>query len=92
MLAWRALARGVLNIGVRPTVDGHLLAVEAHLFDLAEDLYDQELRVHLVSHLRAEQKFDSLGALVQQIARDADQARRELASSEPDPDARGAWA
>ena len=44
-----ALATGVANIGLRPTVDAGF-SVEVHLFDFAEDLYGaMRLRVHLVS-------------------------------------------
>jgi riboflavin kinase/FMN adenylyltransferase len=75
------LAGGVANIGVRPTVkEGETRpSVEAHLFDLDEDLYGARLRVHLVARLRAEQRFAGLDALKAQIARDAAEARERLA-------------
>lgn len=90
----KALARGVANIGVRPTVAGAgaRATVEVHLFDLAEDLYGAELRVHLVDRLRPEQRFAGLDALKEQIARDAGAARAVLASAVPDAAAGGAWA
>jgi len=64
--------RAVLNIGHRPTLqDPHpQLRVEAHLIDFAADLYGREVEVAFVEKLRAEQKFDSLAELRQQIARD----------------------
>jgi riboflavin kinase/FMN adenylyltransferase len=72
----RALARGVMNIGVRPTVatEGSR-TVEVHLFDLAQDLYGETLRAHLVRKIRDEQRFPSLDALKEQIALDASEAR-----------------
>ncbi|MEZ5667818.1 MAG: bifunctional riboflavin kinase/FAD synthetase [Alphaproteobacteria bacterium] len=70
---------GVANIGRRPTVDGEGELLEVHLFDFAEDLYGQRLRVGLVDHLRGEAKFDGLPALKAQIARDMEQARQILA-------------
>lgn len=90
----RALGTAVTNLGVRPTVkDGGAISVETHLLDYApgaskqgafsEDLYDRELRVHFVERLREERKFDGLPALVEQIARDALQARQTLAGREP---------
>jgi riboflavin kinase/FMN adenylyltransferase len=80
----RALAKGVMNVGVRPTVGGgDARRVEVHLFDLDRDLYGATLRVHLVARLRDERKFDGLDALKAQIARDAEEARRALASVEP---------
>jgi riboflavin kinase/FMN adenylyltransferase len=70
--------RAVLNIGERPTLQHPLpqLRVEAHLLDFEGDLYGEELELTLVERLRDEQKFDSLDALRDQIARDILAARR----------------
>ncbi len=89
----RALARGVANIGVRPTVkDGAAgPSVEVHLFDFDGDLYGARLRVHLIERLRPEQKFAGFEALKTQIARDADDARARLAPLVADAAAEGAW-
>ena len=89
----RALAKGVANIGTRPTVDSAAAQplAEAFLFDFDGDLYDSWLRVHLVARLREEVRFDGLEALVQQMNLDCEQARELLASWEPDPEAAGAW-
>jgi riboflavin kinase/FMN adenylyltransferase len=90
----QSLARGVANIGVRPTVASEASEprVEAHLFDFDGDLYGCHLRVHLMSFLRPERRFADLDALKRQIAEDAERARDVLGSSEPDPQANGAWA
>jgi len=69
------LGLGVMNIGVRPTVDGTELRLEAHIFDLAQDLYGQTLRVELRERLRGEQRFAGLPELVAQIQADAALAR-----------------
>jgi riboflavin kinase/FMN adenylyltransferase len=87
----RALARGVLNIGVRPTLAAGF-SVEAHLLDFDGDLYDATLRVHLIAHLREERRFPDLDALKRQIADDIAAARRILAHRSPDRQADGAWA
>jgi riboflavin kinase/FMN adenylyltransferase len=89
-----SLARGVANVGVRPTVaSGEARpSIEVHLFDRDDDLYGAHLRVHLVAFLRAEQRFGGLDELRAQIVRDADQARRALEGLAPEPNARGAWA
>jgi riboflavin kinase / FMN adenylyltransferase len=87
---FRALASGVANFGVRPTL-GAGPSLEAHLFDLDLDLYGQELRLHLVGRLREERKFASLEELVAQIARDSASARALTGLRKPDPSARGAW-
>lgn len=71
---------GVMNLGVRPTVDGTKLRVEVNLFDVDVDLYGRELRVAVAHHLRGEQKFSGLEALKAQIASDAAAARAWLAA------------
>lgn len=72
---------GVMNLGVRPTVDGTKLRVEVHLFDVDLDVYGQRLRVALGHHIRGEKKFSGLEALKAQIAEDAVAARLWLADT-----------
>ena len=69
---------GVMNVGVRPTVDGTRLMVEVHLLDKSPDLYGQRLSVELITRIRDEQRFGSLEALIEQIRRDVEHARRIL--------------
>jgi riboflavin kinase / FMN adenylyltransferase len=85
-----ALATGVMNIGVRPTVTHEARrTLEVHLLGFQGDLYGQLLRVHFISRLRDEQKFDGLPALQAQIARDVEHARSAMVSVSPD--ARGSY-
>ncbi len=69
---------GVANVGVRPTIDGRNLLLEAHLFDFDGEIYGEHLRVALVEHLRPEMAFDGLDALVAQIEADTLRAREIL--------------
>ncbi|NPA43321.1 MAG: bifunctional riboflavin kinase/FAD synthetase [Chlorobi bacterium] len=71
---------GVMNIGVRPTVDGTRLQLEVHLLDFEGDLYGQILDVYLRAYLRPELTFDSVDDLRVQIGRDIEQARRILSA------------
>lgn len=68
-------AKGVANLGNRPTVGGHEDRLETHLFDYAGDLYGRRLSVDLIAFIRPERKFDSLDALKAQIATDSLTAR-----------------
>jgi riboflavin kinase/FMN adenylyltransferase len=68
----------VVNVGVRPTFGENALAIEAHLFDFAGDLYGRHLRVAFVSRVRDERRFESVDALRAQIAADLNEARRRL--------------
>jgi riboflavin kinase/FMN adenylyltransferase len=79
-----ALAKGVANVGVRPTVGQQPRpSVEVNLFDFDGDLYGAELRVHVALRLRDEQRFAGLEALKAQIALDAAAARAALGSAAP---------
>jgi riboflavin kinase/FMN adenylyltransferase len=71
---------GVSSLGVRPTVGGTVPLLEAHVFDFVGSLYGRELEVEFVAKIRDEEKFASLDALVEQMHRDAAEARRILAS------------
>jgi riboflavin kinase/FMN adenylyltransferase len=72
----------VVNLGVRPTMGGSALRVEAHLLDFEGDLYGSAMRLHFVRRLRGEQKFSGLDELRMQIARDVDAARAALDAAE----------
>jgi riboflavin kinase/FMN adenylyltransferase len=68
----------VVSLGTRPTVEGTVPLLEVHLFDFDGDLYGQYLSVDFVRWLRAERKFASLDALVEQMHVDSAQARAVL--------------
>ena len=68
----------VASLGTRPTIDGTVPLLEVHLFDFDGDLYGRNLDVDFVARLRDEIRFDSLDALVEQMHRDAAQARASL--------------
>lgn len=70
--------KGMMNIGLRPTVDGRRRTIEVNILDFEGDLYGQELRIFLKKYLRGEQKFNGLDALKQQLAADRENARAAL--------------
>ena len=65
-----SLVYGMMNIGVRPTVDGLNRTIEVFFIDYEGDLYDQTLQIELLEFIREEQKFESLDALKNQITDD----------------------
>ncbi len=72
-------AKGVANIGRRPTLGGDpQTRLEVHLFDFAGDLYGREIGVRLLHFLRPDAKFDGLETLKVAIAADAAAARAVL--------------
>ena len=68
----------VSSFGTRPTVDGIEPLLEAHLFDFDGDLYGRRIEVEFVAHLRDEEKFADLDALVVQMRLDDARARAIL--------------
>lgn len=65
---------GVMNLGVRPTVDGQNQSIEVHLLNWQGNLYGHTLTVTLQGFLRPEQRFESLEALKAQIQADCESA------------------
>jgi riboflavin kinase/FMN adenylyltransferase len=66
---------GVASLGTRPTVNGKLPLLEAHLFDWTGDLYGCEIEVEFVRRLREERWYPTVDEMVEQIHRDAAEAR-----------------
>lgn len=72
---------GAASIGIRPTVNGEHPNLEVYLMDFSGDLYGEAVSVGLVDFLRPEVRYDTLEALVVQIARDVEDARASLAAA-----------
>jgi riboflavin kinase/FMN adenylyltransferase len=66
---------GVANIGFNPTFGDNSLGLEVHLLEEPGDLYGKELAVDFRDRIRDERKFESIEALVRQIADDVRIAR-----------------
>ena len=60
----------MMNIGLRPTVDGTKRVIEVHLLDFNRDIYGQLIKVTVQHYLRGEVKFSGLDALKEQLAKD----------------------
>ena len=75
-----AVRPAVASVGVRPTFgDGNARLVEVHLLDLSMDLYGVRIETAFVEWLRAEERFESVEALIRQMRIDVEQARQRLA-------------
>lgn len=66
------------SLGVRPTVAGTQVLLEAHLLDFAEDIYGQHLEVRFQAFLRDEQRFEHTEALRQAMVVDIERTRAVL--------------
>ncbi len=70
--------KGAANLGIRPTFDPPKELLEPYFFDFSENLDGQEIEVAFHHFIRPEAKFDGLDALVAQMEKDCDEARRLL--------------
>lgn len=69
---------GMMNLGGRPTFGDLERALEVHLFGMSADWYQESVRVELVKRLRDVIRFPNKDALVDQLGRDREAARRAL--------------
>lgn len=68
----------MMNIGTRPTFEGHHTTLEVNIFDFDSDIYGQTVTIDFVARLREEQRFDSPEALVKQLEEDKKQVEKIL--------------
>ncbi len=62
--------KGMMNIGIRPTVNGTKKMIEVNIFDFDRSVYGQSIRVYVKHFLREEIKFNGLEALKAQLGID----------------------
>jgi len=63
---------GMLNIGVRPTVNNQLdnRSIEVHILGFDQDIYYKNITIHFYKRIRNEQFFASIDELKAQLAKD----------------------
>jgi riboflavin kinase/FMN adenylyltransferase len=62
--------KGMMNIGIKPTVDGKNTTIEVHFFDVDQDLYDLDITISVHEFIRDEIKFNSIDELKTQLQKD----------------------
>jgi riboflavin kinase/FMN adenylyltransferase len=62
--------KGMMGIGIRPTINGTHRTIEVNLFDFDQDIYGREMRVFVIKYLRPELKFNNLDGLKAAMAQD----------------------
>lgn len=68
--------RGMMSIGIRPTITDNRRTIEVNLFDFHANIYGHTLRVYVKKYIRPEEKFDGLEALKEQLAKDKEYSLR----------------
>ncbi len=80
-VGWRGrIYQGMMNIGRSPTmkrVDHD--EMEVHVFDFDHHIYGEEISVYCAGYLRAERRFSTVAALIEQLNDDRRAARERLA-------------
>jgi riboflavin kinase/FMN adenylyltransferase len=61
---------GMMNIGVRPTVDGQKKVIEVNIFHFDADIYENNITVFVYDYIRGEVKFEGLEGLKAQLNQD----------------------
>ena len=82
VLHWKGGCRyGMLDIGMRPTLDGKNRRVEMHLLDFSGDLYGESVEITPLHFLRENRKFTDTEALRKQLMADRQLVREHLAET-----------
>lgn len=71
---------GVANFGRTPTTGLRDPLLETFIFDFNREIYGQRAEVQLIAYQRPELKFGSLEAMIEQMHKDAAQAKEILAT------------
>lgn len=70
--------RGMMNIGIRPTIGGSKRIIEVNIFDFDKSIYNNTIRVYIKNYLRPELKFNGLDELKIQLSADKIDAQNIL--------------
>lgn len=74
------LLHGMMNIGTRPTFNGHTTTLEVNIFNFSGDIYGQPLDILFLHRLRDEHRFSSIAQLKAQLTLDREQTERMLSA------------
>jgi riboflavin kinase/FMN adenylyltransferase len=72
------LLKGMMSIGMNPTVNGTKRTIEVNIFDFDRNVYGQKMRVYVTAYLRDEVKYNGLDELKEQLAMDKVNALEKL--------------
>lgn len=76
---------GMLYIGRRPTLKGfNNQSIEVNIFNFNKDIYGDKLKLELLDFIRADQSFDNLDELKQQLVKDGIASKRILSLARPE--------
>ena len=68
--------KGMMSIGMNPTVNGTKRTIEVNIFDFEKDIYGAALRVYFFEKIRDEAKFESVDVLKERLLLDKQESLR----------------
>ncbi len=72
------LYKGMMNIGLNPTLNGKTRSLEVNIFDFNQDIYDQEIKVSFIKRIRDEKRFKDIEELKRQLVIDKNKVKNIL--------------
>ena len=72
---------GMMNIGMRPTINGKNVTIEINIFNFDKNIYSEFLNVYVIEKLRDEIKFSGLEKLKEQLLNDKKTAEKILSEN-----------
>lgn len=75
---------GMCNIGLRPTLNRDSVTVETHILDFNQHIYNKDLIIYFIEHLRNEEKFNNIEQLKIQLKKDKENSLKILHQLYPD--------
>ncbi|HEV2832130.1 MAG TPA: riboflavin kinase, partial [Hanamia sp.] len=70
--------KGMMNIGIRPTIGDNKIMIEVNIFNFDKDIYGRVMRVYVKKYMRPEIKFNNLEELKVQLAMDEIDVKKVL--------------
>jgi len=70
--------KGMLSIGMNPTVNGKNRTIEVNIFDFNRDIYGQNIQINFIEKIREEEKFTSLEDLKNRLLVDKQESLKIL--------------
>lgn len=71
--------KGMMSIGLNPTVNGTDRTIEVNIIDFEKDIYGDDLTIGFIDKIRDEEKFENLEKLKQQLGKDKQQTLKTFA-------------
>ena len=62
--------KGMLNVGIRPTLNLKEVTIEVNIFDFDADIYHKPITINFIDRIRDEIKFSDINALKHQLVKD----------------------